>query len=162
MADGFAIIETNEQGEGRLKELKWFDFRLEDVLFDDAEGVDQLVSQLPEGIKDVLVLAVFSYVCHCSRSWDGEYDCEEHFDIVSHQILKSNYKEFYRQMVTEQVNIGGKNGLESTNFALEDTTIIQCEKYCEELISEWEEFYDEDFKAYITEPKCNLFDAFNM
>lgn len=154
MADGLAIIEINHKGEGRLKELNWFDFRLEDVLFDDAEGVDQLVSQLPEGTSDVLVLVVFKYACECSRDWEGGLDCEEYFNIISHQILKPNYKEFYREMVTEELNLVDIKVLEHTDFDLAH------EKYCEERISEWEEFYDEDFEVFITKPKCNLLTAF--
>lgn len=154
MADGLAMIEINHKGEGRLKELNWFDFRLENVLFHDAEGVEQLVDQLPEGINDVLVLVVFNYVCHCSKSWEGEFDCDEIFNLVSHQILKPNYKEFYREIVTEKLNMCDI----LPDFMLEDTALLY-ENDCKELVSEWEEFYDEDFKPYVKEI---LLDPFNF
>lgn len=147
MADGYALIEINHLGEGRLKELHYFDFRLENVSFDDAEGVDQLVDQLPKDSNDMLVMCVFKYNCNCSRSWEGEIDCEELFDLVSHTTVKSNYKEFYREMVTEEI-------IQHLSFLdLDITNFIDCDEeyrtkgeYFKELVACWEEFYDEDFE----------------
>jgi hypothetical protein len=154
MADGTALLEINEKGEARLQEggLNWFDFRLEDVCYEDCEGTDQLASQLPEGTKDVLVLVVFDYVCNCSRGWEGDYDCEELFNIASFTIVKENYKEFYRQMVTEELNIG-INGFENLDCIPEETFSINDSNYYKELVGDWEEFYDEDFVPFEKKPK---------
>lgn len=147
MTDGYALIEINHLGEGRLKELHYFDFRLENVCFDDAEGVEQLVDQLPKDSKDMLVMCIFKYKCNCSQNWEGEVDCEELFDLVSHTTVKSNYQDFYREMVTEEI-------IQHLDFLdLDIPNFIDCDEeyrikgeYFQELVAYWEEFYDEDFE----------------
>lgn len=152
MADGMAILEINEKGEGRLKDLIWFDFRLESICFGDAEGTEQLVDQLPKETKNVLVLVVFDYVSNYSRDYWGEHDCEEFFNIVSHQLLKEDYKEFYRQMVTRKLNLSRK-GYENDICIIDEDITLKDDNYCKELVSEWEEFYDEEFEPFEEEPK---------
>lgn len=153
MTDGFALIEINTKGEARLKEengLHWFDFRLEQVCFDDAEGTEQLAYQLPNNLKDALVLVTFDYVCNCSRGWEGDYDCEELFNVVSHTVVKENYKEFYREMITEDLNVG-IGGIENLDSIPEN--FWKDKRYYQDLIASWEEFYDEDFVPFKKETK---------
>ena len=154
MADGYALIEINQNGEGRLKDcdVKWFDIRMGDICFDDYGGVEQLVDQLSEEINDVLVLFTFDYVCECDTVYWGEYECDIIFNIVSYQIVKTDYKEFYRQMVTEELNLGinGFNNL----YCLDETEItFKDGDYYKELVSLWEEFYDEEFLPFVNETK---------
>lgn len=148
MADGHALIEINTIGEGRLKELSYFDFRLEAIDFESSEGTEQLMSQLPGEPKDSLVLVVFSYHCETSRSYEGEYDCEELFNVVSHTIVKTNYKELYRELVSEEI-IFGINDIFNLDAA--DDVIPSEDNHYKQCIAEWEEFYDEDFVPF--EPK---------
>lgn len=103
------------------------------------------MSQLPGELKDSLVMVVFSYHCDTSRSYEGGYDCEEHFNVVSHTIIKTNYKEFYRELVTEEIQHGISDI--SHLYAAEDIVPNEDNHY-NQIIAEWEEFYDEDFVPF--------------
>jgi hypothetical protein len=142
MADGYVLLEINTEGDFRVQgdQVHWFDFRLQDVCFSDAEGEDQLYNQLPVGLRDCLVMVMFDYKCNCSRDWAGDYDCDEEFIVSSHYIVKEGYKEFYRELVTVE--------LESFNdFGSEK------EEYYLDVVGDWEEFYDEDFVPFKKQPK---------
>jgi hypothetical protein len=146
---GFVLIEINTVGQARMNdndEVNWVDFRLQDVLFHDAEGVEQLHGQLPEDLKDCKVLVVFDYVCNCSRDYWGEYDCEELFNIVNYTVVQDNYKEFYREQVTDVIgyDIGGLKSLDE---------MPDGDNYYKNLVADWEEFYDEDFVPFKKKPK---------
>jgi hypothetical protein len=134
LADGFALIKFNLEGKGELHDLFYFDFRLQDIDFDATEGLNQLIEQLPEGINDVLAMVLFNYKSNCTQDYFGDWDCDETFTVLSHNIVKTNYKEFWRELVTEE--------LKYKDSSLED------ERYFNNLVGEWEEFYDEDFTPF--------------
>jgi len=46
---------------------------------------------------------VFDYICNITSDYEGHYDSEELFHIVSCTIVKKSYKEFYIQIVTEEL-----------------------------------------------------------
>ncbi len=107
---------------------------------------------------------VFDYVCNCSRGWEGDYDCEELFNMISFTIVKENYKEFYRQMVTEELNIG-INGFENLDCIPKETISVNDSNYYKDLIRDWEEFYEEDFvpfKLKIIENRIELNELFDI
>jgi hypothetical protein len=150
MADGYVLIEINTEGEGRVNPNErpyWYDFRLEDVYFDDIEGVEQLMSQLPD-LKDCLVMVHFDYKCNCSRGWEGDYDCEEILNLTHYYIVKEGYKEFYREMVTCELNYG-INGYDQLECMPEEDG----PNHYKHIVGEWEEFYDEDFVPFKKQPK---------
>jgi hypothetical protein len=142
MADGIALVEINTKGEGKLKTLSYFDFRLEHINFEDSEGLDQLMGQLPKDMNDVLVSVIFGYQCTHSQGFEDEIDYEEIFNIVSYTVVKKNYKELYRELITEEL-ISGINGFQNINAA--DDLIFQ-DNYYKEIVAEWSEFYGEEFK----------------
>ena len=82
MIDGIAQIEISDKGNCRLKSLDWVDFRLEVVEFEDAEGLGQIMDQLPKFLSDVLVLVTFEYESNTSQSYEGEWDVEELFLLL--------------------------------------------------------------------------------
>lgn len=141
MADGYALIEINKEGKGRMKssdqcpEVKFIDFRLEGCDF-EYYGLDEaMMYSLPKDLKDVLVLCSFNIVG--TESFNGEstdYDTEIHLE--SHMILKENYKDFCRKMITEELELKG------TSPDCDD------EQYYKNLLAEWEEFYSEDFEPF--------------
>lgn len=165
MVDGYAVIEISTKGEARAKEHTFLDIRLDGhVEFHDSEGAEQLSDQLPDDLKDVMVMVLFKYTCNSSRDYDGEWDVEEIYTVVSHTVMKSNYKEFYREMVTEEFNVG-INGFENLeSMPDEETTdfgFSPNKNYYNELLEDWETFYDEDFEP--TKPKePNLFGFLNI
>jgi hypothetical protein len=141
MADGIALVEINTKGEGKLKTLSYFDFRLEHINFEDSEGLDQLMGQLPKDMNDVLVSVIFGYQCTPSQGFENEMDYEELFNIVSYTVVKKNYKEFYRELITEELNVG-IDGFQDINAA--DDLIFK-DNYYKEIVAEWSEFYGEEF-----------------
>lgn len=139
MADGYVLIEINTEGNGRVKspegcpEVQFIDFRLDGCDFEHYGLDDSMMAALPENLKDVLVLCSFNIIG--TESFNGEsteYDTSIYLE--SHIILKTDYKEFYRKMVTEELKLQG--------------TAPDCDDahYYEGLLSDWEEFYEEDFK----------------
>jgi hypothetical protein len=153
MADGYVLLEFNTVGEARISTLECFDFRLADSLdFDAIEGVEQIKEQLPE-VKDALVMVVFDYKFTKSTSYLGiDDDGDEEIIVISHTIVKENYKEFSREMLTyiteDRLHTIYAHGDPRDPGTME--------------IAEWEEFYDEDFKPFKKEPKkLSTVDIFN-
>lgn len=164
MIDGYALIEINTKGEARAKEHTFLDIRLDGhVEFHDSEGTDQLHSQLPEDLKDVLVMVFFKYDCNSSKSYDGEWDVEEIYTLASHTVMKTDYKEFYRLMVTEEFSVIG--GYEKIDEMPDDesTEAGSCsdKNYYNGLLEEWETFYDEDFEP-TKRKELNPFSSLNI
>lgn len=151
MVDGLAMIEISDLGEYRLKSLEWLDFRLNYIAFESEhiDGLGQLVEQLPE-INDVLVLVSFKHNSQMVCTNDGDFDSEEKFTIVHYQVLKTAYKAFYRQMVTEQLTT-------NPNAPYVVPSITDTKQYSvEELIAEWESLYDEAFPLFKPNTSNNL------
>ena len=142
MADGYALIEINTEGKARAKDVTYFDFRLIGCDIEHDDIADQVSYQLPEGIKDVLVLVVFNLNFITSYDWEsGYHECDEIIiNLESHNIVKTDYKEFYRELVTEEIKY------------YKDVSDTDKENY-NFLLLDWEEFYDEDFKPSKTKPK---------
>lgn len=140
MVDGHALVEINTKGEAKLNDFHFYDLRLTgcDIEEDMAE---QILSQLPKGISDVMVLAIFRV--EWLMSYHPEYgnECDGvAIHLESHNIVVDNYKEFYREQLTELTKY---EPLEDENE----------EKLYKEDIAEWEEFYDEDFTPFVRKPK---------
>ena len=153
MADGYVLVEFNLDGKARSNSLECFDFRLDSNLdFDAIEGVDQIKEQLPE-IKDALVMVVFDYKFTKSTSYLGiDDDGDEEIIVISHMIVKENYKEFSREMLT-YITEDRLHTIYAHSDPREPGTMA---------IVEWEEFYDEDFKPFKKEPKkLSTVDIFN-
>lgn len=141
--DGYALIRVHDKEEekGEIEESKFFDIRLECCDLNSDMICNDLVGQLPEGLKDVLVMCFFSYRSESSYDyWSGATEYEDCFDLQHHQVVKENYKEFYHQQITEELDVG-IHGIENVEGMPEDT-------YYKKLIGEWEEFYDEEFKLF--------------
>lgn len=145
MADGYVLLEVSEDRRTKIKdaEINWIDLKLEmaDVDFEASEGLEQLTEQLPSDIRDALVLVAFRYRVESSYdSWSGATEYEDFYDAESFLVVKEGYKEFYRGQVEVELNVGinGHENINSTEFAKD---------YYKELVAEWEEFYNEDFKT---------------
>lgn len=141
MQDGYALIEFNTEGQGRVKDFEWLDIRLT-VLDVDAEDIwEQLEGQFPSGIKDILVMAAFKYLSEeCGDGFSVEY--EDVFFLESHFIMKNNYKEFYRIQVTEQLKF------KKDDYSA-DVIIEANERHYNEIVQDWEEFYEEEFIPFV-------------
>jgi hypothetical protein len=140
MADGQVLIEVNTEGEMRvmasehLGGVHFFDIRLTCLDVDNDFIRDEMEGQLPEGLKDVLIMCLFNYKCIGDGGYYGD-DYEDSFELEHFAIVRTDYKEFYRMQVTEELSYkdfgpGPDNG------------------YYEDLVADWEEFYDEDFEPY--------------
>lgn len=141
--DGYLLVEFNSEGEGRLKSLQgnpninYLDFRLNSLDIGVEEGYSLLADQFPKGLRDVLVMAFFTY--KSIKCGSGDYfdvDYEDSLTLENHVIVKENYKEFYRKMVSEELK-------EKDNYLM---LLDGDDTYYEELVSHWEDFYNEDFK----------------
>ena len=153
MADGHALIEINTKGEPKLKEVYYYDIRLTCSDVEDDDISEQILAQLPEGVNDVMILAIFRVEYETSYHYEYGYECDGvNIHLESHNIVLNNYKEFYREQLTEITKFNSLNNDD--------------EKYYREEIAEWEEFYDEDFKPFKRKPKMindviDLWDAIN-
>jgi len=134
LADGHVLIEVNNERKARLKENVWYDIRLMSENLEDSEGCEQLLDQIKEDVSNTLLLVVFDFHCHCTRDYWGEYDCEYIYNVASYTVVKNDYKEFYREQVSLELDM-----IENGNIEFREGC------YYSGLISEWEEFYDEEF-----------------
>jgi hypothetical protein len=146
--DGWVLIEINPNGQMRVKEkdscleLEFFDFRLKNVGCEwDNDFIIEMVSdQLPKHLKDVLVQVFFTYKsvpCGNGDYWDTEY--EDVIAVDTHVIVKTDYKNFYQKMVTEELKL--------QPFCPEPDS-EDTKHYYNDLVWNWEEFYDEDFTPF--------------
>jgi hypothetical protein len=136
--DGYALIEFNTEGNGRIKEIHYLDNNLTLLEIDDDEIYLMFEEQLPD-FKDVLVMVFFTHQsipCGYGDYWRVEYT--SYFKVDSFTIVRTDYKEFYRRMVTEEIQI------DNTQPFLD----LDEDNYYNELISSWEEFYNEEFKPF--------------
>ena len=157
LSDGYALLEISEEGKYKIKrteaipEVKYLDFRLEGCDFEHYGMEDSLIHGIPKELKDVLILC--SFKIHSYESFNGE-STEYDTDIIldSYIVMKTDYKEFYREMVTNELNlIGGFEAIGNMPDGEESN-------YYKDLVYEWEEFYDEEFKAWKKSTiKFNLF-----
>lgn len=145
MIDGYLLVEFNTEGKGRIKvtsgvtELTYVDIRLENLDLGMDDAFSMLEDQFPKELKNVLVMAFFTY--KSVSSGGGDYwsqDYEDVFILQSHVVLQENYKEFYRKMLTEELS-------ELRELRLEEEQELDGKMYAQELVGHWEEFYDEDF-----------------
>ncbi|QIW88797.1 hypothetical protein P59_200 [Bacillus phage P59] len=140
MADGQVFIEVNTEGAMRvmtsetLGGVHFFDIRLTCLDIDDEFIRDEMEGQLPEGLKDVLIMCLFKYKSVSSGGyWDIEY--EDSFELEHFAVAITDYKEFYRLQVTEELSC-------------KDFGPGPDDRYYDDLVADWEEFYDEDFKPF--------------
>jgi hypothetical protein len=144
MADGQLFIEVNTEGETRVKTgeyggVHFFDIRLSGVDVDHEFILEEMEGQLPEGLKDVLIMCLFKYESIESGGyWDVEY--EDSFKLEHFAIIQSDYKEFYRRQVSEELLCKG----------------FGPDSYYDSLVADWEEFYDEDFEPYKSPQQVHL------
>lgn len=147
MADGHVELEINEQGEARVKEVNYLDIRLTCLDIEHDDIASQLSAQLPQEMKDVLMLAVIKVEFLMSHHWEYGTECDGvDIELLSHSILKENYKEFYREMVTEEVKLVAI--LDGSDVVFHEDIERDDRMYYNNLIGDWEEFYDEDFKPF--------------
>jgi len=147
MADGYVELEFNEQGEARVKEVNYLDLRLTCSDIEHEDIASQLAFQLPKELKDALVLAVIKVDFLMSHHWEYGVECDGvNIHLLSHTVLKENYKEFYREMVTEEVKLVAT--FEDSDVIFRDDVDDQDRMYYKNLIADWEEFYDEDFLPF--------------
>lgn len=159
--DGYALIEINKEGNYQLKEengLEWL-HPIMDVCFEDAEGTEQLMDELikqnpGKEFKDMLIMVFFSYTCNASKGYEGDWDVDEIYNLVSYQIVRESYQEFNRANVTEIIELN-ESSLKNLNkhIPLDEEYKNRLEQEIAYLIGSWEEFYDEDFVR--TEKKVN-------
>lgn len=144
--DGHVLIEVNTEGQMRVQhhdgamKLEFYDFRLSDLDWDNEFIVDSVEGQLPKGITDALLMVHFTYKSLPSGGsdyWSVEY--EDCIIVEDHIVVKTNYKEFYRQMVTKELALQPYEHEPDSD----DTKM-----YYNNLQADWEEFYDEDFKPF--------------
>ena len=144
--DGYVLIEVNTEGEMRVQHhddemrLEFYDFRLTELDWDNDFIVKSIEGQLPKDITDVLIMVHFTY--KPVPDGRGDYWSVDYKDCIiveDYIIVKTDYKEFYRQMVTEKLALLPYDHEPNS----EDTKL-----YYESLQAEWEEFYDEDFKPF--------------
>lgn len=155
MADGYVIVEVNTEGGMRVKapegvlELFFFDIRMNCSMdWDNNFIISCLEEKLPDDLEDTLIMCTFDYqaIGGGLSYWEQE-DYEDDIQLVDWVPLKKEYKEFYREMVTEE--------LSSPPQPDQDLT------YLMELVADWEEFYGEDFVPYERKHKSVMsFDAF--
>ncbi len=147
MSDGYALLEISEEGYYRIKksegipEVKYFDFRLEGCDFEHYGMEDSLIHGIHKELKDALVLCSFNI--HSYGSFNGE-STEYETDIIldSYIVLKTDYKEFYREMITNELDLVG--GFEAIDIVPDGEE----SNYYKDLVYEWEEFYEEEFKPW--------------
>lgn len=140
MADGHALVEINTKGEAKLNNYHFYDIRLTDNEIEE-ELAEQILSQLSNGINNVMVLAVFKVEWLMSNHPEYGIECDGiDIHLENYTIVVDNYKEFYREQLTEWTKY---DPLEDENG----------EKLYHEDIVEWEEFYGEDFTPYVRKPK---------
>lgn len=175
--DGYVVMAINKDGhEFIIEGPRWFDIRLESVCFDDAEGGGQLVDGLPKEMRNVQVLIAYKYKSVGGKGFEGEWDFEEVFEVVSHTLINDDYKEFSRRNISEKVKILLVNaGLdnfyeklqeeaklaESQSGELDDYevfghSIMRRTDLANQLIAEieeWMEFHDEEFELTVDKPK---------
>ena len=124
MLDGHALVEISTKGKVKLKECHFYDIRLYDCDIEE-DMAEQILLQLPDVLNDVLVLAIFKVEWLMSYHPEDGHECDGVvIHLENHHVVVDNYKEFYREQLTELIKF-------------------------EDDISEWEEFYDEEFTPFI-------------
>ncbi|MDA1675737.1 hypothetical protein [Bacillus cereus group sp. TH152-1LC] len=155
---GYALIEIDDTGKkARMKEFRAIDGRLQDYLNDyyqnegiGHDGAGELQQQLPQDLKDVLVLVTFNYTSIPAGPWEAPHsEYEDVFSVVNHTVMQWNYKEFFRKQVTHDITLEGHiqgNTVEEilSLLKVESTNLIVDVNWAEELVESWELFYDED------------------
>lgn len=131
--DGYALVEVNLEGETKLKKVSFMDIQLEHCDFDEEDMLDQLTCALSKETKDVLIMMFFKYQSVRYDYHEG-FDYEDTFFTESQTIMQTNYKDFYYKQVCLEVGV------------VDGVLDQPGDNYYKELVAEYEEFYDEDFK----------------
>lgn len=144
--DGYVLIEVNTEGKMRVQhhdgamKLEFYDFRLCDLDWDNDFVIGSIEEQLPKDMKDVLIMVQFSYQsvpCGCGDYWSVDY--EDCIIVESYNVVKTDYKEFFRKMATEE--------LKMISYEPEPDS-EETKQYYQMVQLDWEEFYDEDFVPF--------------
>lgn len=153
MADGYLFVEISPEGKAREIDHHFFDMdKREYVQWEDEEGMQTLVDLLPDSaVSDTHVFISFNHSSHTTYdSYNGEYDVEVYYEIEGFTVLQRDYKEFTRRQLTLHLaSITGPSIVEYDPFP-GNTAFIRDGVH--DVVAEWEEFYDEDFKPFIPEP----------
>jgi hypothetical protein len=143
--DGYVLLRVNQhdyrsnEGKAEVVEKNFIDHRFQLMDFMDEDIAEQLVGQLPDELKDVLVMCFIKYDSQADYDyWSGATEYEDVFNLHSHTVIQHGYKEFMCRQITEELDVG-INGYENIQ-AMPDG-----KNYYKELIGDWEEFYLEDF-----------------
>lgn len=143
MADGYLIVDINKHREARELEHQFFSVDLDWVEFGEGEAAEHIVDQLPKDLKDVRVFVLFKYDCHGSfDSYNGDYDFEENYTVLSHTVMIEDHKEFERRELTKEFEAAEVIGSNLLYVEVSGGTYLD---RVEQAIAEWEEFHDVDF-----------------
>ena len=145
--DGYVTAIVSEGGErGKIKDIVWFDFQLQDCMDDscvEEDMLETLLGSLPKEMYNSYVFATFQYSSVKSECWEyTEY--EDVFSMLEMKSLKPDYKDVWKEQLVNQLTFGGHQfGTLEEIFQLEEEKGY--EAYAKEEIEEWETVYDEEF-----------------
>lgn len=145
--DGYVTAIVSEDGErGKIKEIVWFDFRLQDCMDDSCvedDILETLLGSIPKEMYNSYVFATFQYSSVKNECWEYvEY--EDVFSMVEMKSLKPNYKEWWKeQLVTQLTFDGHRLGTIEEIFQMESEEGY--DHYAKEEVEDWETVYDEEF-----------------
>lgn len=144
--DGYVTAIISEDGErGKIKDVVWFDYRLQDCMDDscvEEDILETLLASLPKEMYNSYVFATFQYSSVQSGYWEYvEY--EDVFSMVEMKSLKPNYKDIWKeQLVTQLTHEGHIFG--TLTEILEKEEEEGYDHYALEEVEEWETVYDEE------------------
>lgn len=141
MSQAYAILTFNEEGKAKIKEMEAFDtFSEEEIRESEEIIVEMLTNSLEEQqFKNALVFVSFRMIYEKGGTFEHtEY--ELNIEMQDYFVLHQDYKKLYQQNVSHIVT---HQGHRNTLLHPQDEE----EKYwANNLVGEWEEFYDEDFE----------------
>lgn len=152
MIHGYAILSINHEGKGKFYDLpdNQTPFMLLDIEHDwafDMQEEENIEILTPDNQKDVLVMVFFSHHYQGGGSLYAD-DYEEWFEIESFQVMQENHEAHYRK------NLETIKGLVDSNVSIDwlerkerQERQEEERKKVEQLIAEYEEFYDKDFEV---------------
>lgn len=144
--DGYVTAIISENGErGKIKDVVWFDFRLQDCMDDscvEEDILETLLGSLPKEMYNSYVFATFQYASVQSSCWEyTEY--EDVFSMVEMKSLKPNYKELWKEQLVNQLTFDGRRlGTLEEIFQMEKEE--GDDQYAREEVEDWETVYDEE------------------
>lgn len=167
--DGYGIVIIDKEGNKALtKELRAFGFQLQDYIGQgdhDDFFADCVLEYVDEDVKDCMVVATYQYKSIECRGFDY-VDYEDDFVIQHIEVLRWDYKEFWRDQLSDGLTVDGHRfGTvdELLNWKNQiETDGEETEHYMTEDVEEWELFYDEELilsERYRSEEKYKSYNS---